>query len=137
MGDAFIDTDVLIRLLTGDDPVKQAAAAALFEKVASGELVVAAPDTVIADAVHVLSSRALYHLGREQIASMLRPLLALSGFRVQQQTIVIRALDLYAATRLDWGDVMIAAAMERAGSSILYAYDRDFDRLPGIVRHEP
>ncbi len=137
MSDSYIDTDVIIRLLTGDDPAKQAAAAALFERVASGELVVAAPDTVIADAVHVLSSRVLYHLDRDQIASLLRPLVSLSGFRVQQRAVVLRALDLYEATRLDWGDVTIAASMERSGSTVLYAYDRDFDRIAGIERREP
>lgn len=51
----FVDTDVLIRLLTGDDPAKQAQAADLFEQVERGELQLAAPNTVIADAVYVLS----------------------------------------------------------------------------------
>ena len=33
MTQPFIDTDVLIRFLTGDDPKKQAAAAILFEQI--------------------------------------------------------------------------------------------------------
>ena len=137
MSEPHIDTDVIIRLLTGDDAVKQAAAAALFEKVANGDLVIAAPDTVIADALHVLSSPKLYRLPRGQIASLLRPLVSLPGFRVQQRTVVLRALDLYAAANLDWGDVMIAASMERMGSTVVYSYDRDFDRLPHVTRNEP
>lgn len=71
MSDPYIDTDVIIRLLTGDDVVKQVAAASLFERVASGKLTIAAPDTVIADAVHVLSSPRLYHLSREHVSSLL------------------------------------------------------------------
>lgn len=137
MSDPHIDTDVIVRLLTGDDVVKQDAAASLFKRVASGELTIAAPDTVIADAVHVLSSPKLYHLSREHIASLLRPLVSLTGFHVQQRTVVLRALDLYEATRLDWGDVMIAASMERARSTLLYSYDRGFDRLPSVTRREP
>lgn len=58
----FVDTDVIIRLLTGDDPVKQAQAASLFEQVEQGKLSLAAPDTVIADAVFVLASPRLYHV---------------------------------------------------------------------------
>ena len=50
MTQPFIDTDVIIRFLTGDDPDKQAAATALFEQVEQGLLTVQAPDTVIADA---------------------------------------------------------------------------------------
>ena len=33
----FVDTDVIIRLLTGDDPVKQAQAVVLFEQVEQAE----------------------------------------------------------------------------------------------------
>ena len=33
MATPFIDTDVIIRFLTGDDPQKQAAAITLFEQV--------------------------------------------------------------------------------------------------------
>jgi len=49
----FIDTDVIIRFLTGDDLQKQAAATTLFEQIEQGILTVVAPDTVIADAVYV------------------------------------------------------------------------------------
>lgn len=137
MNDPYIDTDIIIRLLTGDDVAKQAAAAALFERVAEGGLVISAPDTVIADAVHVLSSSKLYHLSRGRIASLLRPLVSLNGFRVTQRAVVLRALDLYETTNLDWGDVMIVAAMERDKSKAVYSYDRHFDRIPSIERFEP
>ena len=56
MTQPFIDTDVIIRFLTGDDPEKQAAATRLFEQIEQGFLTVQAPDTVIADAVYVLAS---------------------------------------------------------------------------------
>jgi predicted nucleic acid-binding protein len=70
----FVDTDVIIRLLTGDDPTKQAQAAALFEQVEQGHLQLTAPDTVIADAVYVLSSPRLYHLPRAGVAALLTAL---------------------------------------------------------------
>ena len=57
--DPFVDTDVILRLLTGDDPTKQQAARVLFEQVEKGVLTLAAPDTVIADAVFVLASKLL------------------------------------------------------------------------------
>ncbi len=38
MADAFVDADVIVRLLTGDDLEKQARAAALFEAVEGGAL---------------------------------------------------------------------------------------------------
>ena len=133
----FVDTDVIIRLLTGDDPQKQAAAKALFEQVEQGTLTVSAPDTVIADAVFVLSSPRLYHLPRTQVAALLTTLVRLPHFHVQQRKTVLRALELYAATNLDFGDVMILAAMEQGQSQVLYSYDKEFDRMATITRQEP
>ncbi len=133
----FVDTDVIIRLLTQDDPEKQAAAAALFEQVERGELTLAAPDTVIADAVYVLSSPRLYNLPRDEIRAMLTALIRLPGFQVRNRRAVLRALDLYATTGIDFGDALIVASMEQAGSQIVHSYDAHFDRIPGVQRVEP
>jgi uncharacterized protein len=133
----FIDTDVIIRFLTGDDPEKQAAATALFEQVEQGLLSVQAPDTVIADAVYVLSSPRLYNIARSAIQEMLAALVRLPQFHVQNRLSVLRALDLYASTRLDFGDTLIIASMEQQGSHLLYSYDTDFDHIQGITRREP
>lgn len=137
MSRPFIDTDILIRFLTGDDPQKQAAAAALLERVARGELEVAAPDTVIADAVYVLSSTRWYNLPRRRVQELLAPLVRLPRLKVQHRRAVLRALELYGSTRLDFGDALIVAAMEQAGAQVLYSYDTGFDRLPQITRREP
>ena len=133
----FVDTDVLIRLLSGDDPQKQAAAAALFIAVEQGHLTVAAPETVIADAVYVLASPRLYRLPRAQVAALLTPLVRLTNFRVRNRRAVLRALDLYRSTTLDFGDALIVASMEEQHSHVLYSYDTDFDRIPSVQRHEP
>src|SRR5579859_1141215 len=131
----FLDTDVLIRLLTGDDPAKQAAAKALFERIEQGQLTVAAPDTVVANAVYVLSSKRLYNLPRPQISALLTPLVRLPALRIKNKGTVLRALELYGTTtQLDFGDVFILAAMERVRARELYSYDQDFDRVQGISR---
>ena len=133
----FIDTDVIIRFLTGDDPKKQVAATALFEQVEQGTLTVAAPDTVITDAVYVLSSPRLYHLARSEVRELLTVLIQLPHFQVQNRLAVLRALELYGSSKLDFGDVLIIACMELQHSEILYSYDADFDRFDSINRQEP
>lgn len=137
MKEPFVDTDVLIRFLTQDDPEKQAAAAALLEKVQTGQLKVMAPDTVIADAVYVLTSPRLYHLPRSQVRDLLAPLVRLPGFLIQNKSAILRALDLYADTSLDFGDALVVASMERNGSVVVYSYDTHFDQIAGIARTEP
>jgi len=137
MTEPHIDTDVLIRLLTGDDPVKQAQAKALFQQVEAGQITLQAPDTVIADAVYVLSSPHIYHLPRVQVQALLTPLVRLPGFKVQNRRMLLRALELYATTNSGFGDVMILASMEQRGSRELYSYDQGFDRITRISRLEP
>ena len=137
MNGAFVDTDVLIRLITGDDPVKQAAAEALFARVEAGALALRAPDTVIADAVFVLTSPRLYALPRPLVREKLAHLVGLPAFLVHNRRLLLRALDIFAMTNLDFGDAMIVATMERRNASTLYSYDHGFDRMPGISRREP
>lgn len=133
----FVDTDVIIRLVTGDDLEKQERAAHLFQQVEAGALTIAAPDTVIADAVYVLASPSLYGLSRIEVAEILGALVRLTHFRVENRAVVLGALHRYAASRLDFGDAMLLAAMQTQGSSDLYSYDTDFDRYPGVARREP
>jgi predicted nucleic acid-binding protein len=135
----FLDTDVIIRFLTGDDPIKQEKAAKLFEQIEQGKLTVAAPDTVIADAVYVLSSPRLYNVPRHEVASLLIPLVRLPGFRVKERRTVLAALTLYGSgtTKIDFGDAMIAASMRQSGSTTVYSFDADFGKIEGISRREP
>ena len=137
MSNPFIDTDVIIRLLTGDDPRKQSRATALFKQVEEGSLILEAPDTVIADAVYVLASKALYAKSRTEVQELLTPLLRLAGFRVSNKRVVLRALEIYGTTNRDFGDAMIVAAMEQRATEELYSFDRGFNNFPGVKRVEP
>ena len=137
MSEPHVDTDVIIRLLTGDDPQKQAAAQALFESVEAQRISLAAPDTVIADAVFVLSSPRLYAQPRAHVSAMLSRLVRLPSFKVAQRKIVLSALALYGEKNVDFGDAMIVASMREHGEATVYSYDEDFDRFTFIDRREP
>src|SRR5437870_2531744 len=96
----YLDTNVIIRYLTGDDPHKQAASAALFHRIQQKELTVSIPDTVVAECVYVLSSRNLYHKTRTEIRFLLYPILALEGVKLAQRRILLRTLDIYATYQI-------------------------------------
>ena len=137
MSEPFVDTDAIIGLLTGDDPQKQAEAADLFKQVEAGNLRIAAPDTVIADAVYVLSSPRLYNVPRSQVQELLAPLVRLPNFRVRNKPAVLLALQHYSNNNIDFGDALIMASMQQANSQVLYSYDTDFDRFPDVMRRSP
>jgi len=138
MSEPLCDTSVLIRLIAGDDPDKQDHAIELFERVEAETLSLAAPDTVIADAVFVLTSKRLYNKTREEVAAKLTTLVRLPNFRVQNRHTVLHALRLFAtASHLDFGDAMLAAMAQQSNASTIYSYDTDFDRISGVTRLEP
>src|SRR5690242_20866810 len=100
MDEAFADANVILRLVTGDDPQKQQASLRLFQAVRDGRLILRTPVTTIADAVYVLTSPRQYHLSRTDAAAMLIPLVKLPGFKVQHRRAVLRALDLFGTTQI-------------------------------------
>ena len=57
--------------------------------------------------------------------------------RLSLTTAITEALQIYASSKLDFGDAMIAASMRLDGLATLYSYDRDFDRLADVTRLEP
>ena len=136
-GAPYVDTDVLIRFLTGDDLDKQAQAAALLARVETEELTLRMPDTAIADAVFVLSSPRLYRVPRGDVRDMLGAIVRLPGLEVDNRAVVLAALDVFAETGVDFGDAMIVASMRGSNSTELYSYDADFDRFSDLVRRVP
>ena len=135
--DAFVDADVIVRLLTGDDPRKQARAAALFEQVEAGEVRLRLLASTLADVVYVLTSPRLYATPRAKAADLLAVLVRLPAVVMDDRETALGALDLFARSNLDFGDALTAAAMAQEGVDALYSYDRDFDRLAGLRRIEP
>lgn len=132
----YVDTDVILRLITHDDLKKQEAAAKLFEEVEKGKLILFAPDTVIADAVYVLSSPRLYNFPRAEIRDVLVALLRFTNFKVDNKQAVMTALDLYANSKIDFGDTLLIALTLQTKKKEIYSYDRDFDKFSGIKRKE-
>ena len=138
MDHIFFDTNIIIRFLTGDDLRKQAAAAALFsERIEKKEVTLYAPDSVICDAVFVLSSPKNYNKSREEIRELLFPLVSLENLKIANRRTLLRALDIYATHLVDFSDAFLKATMEAAQARTIYSYDTDFDRFPDITRQEP
>jgi uncharacterized protein len=133
----FIDTNVLIRYMTNDE-VKQAAQAQhLFERVSQGKESITTSEVVIAEVVHILSSKKLYNIPRPEIRAHLERFLRLKGLTMSSKHICIRALELYEMTNLDFVDTFIAASVERGKGAYIVSFDKKIDRITTIERKEP
>lgn len=133
----FIDTNIFLRHLTRDDPVKAQACFELFKKAEKNEITLITTEAVISEVVYVLSSKRLYNLSHSEIRSLLYPILSLKGLKLANRKMYLRTLDLYATYSLDFEDCLVVAQMERQNITEIYTYDRDFDRISNITRLEP
>ena len=133
----FVDTNIVVRLLARDDPTKTAHCRALFERAARGEIELVTSEAVILEVVQVLSSPKLYRMNRSDLAAVLRPVIEIKGLRLDHKRSVLRALDLYETTNLDFTDCLAVEHVRRAGLGGIYSYDQGFDRVRGVRRLEP
>jgi uncharacterized protein len=133
----FLDTNVVIRYLTQDNPDQTTRATKLLQQIETGERQMTTCEGVLVEIVQVLSSKRLYNLPRSDIASALSDILRLRGLRLPHRSTYLRALDLYASTSLDFVDALALAHMERGKLQTIVSFDRDFDRFPQVTRHEP
>jgi len=122
-----VDTNVLVRLITRDNP-KQAAVAEAF--VAKGAWV-SLP--ALAEATWVLS--AVYQLRAPQIATAVEMLLAHKDLTLQESDVVSAALDNFRKKpALGFSDCLLLEAARKAGHLPLGTFDRDLGRLRGAAR---
>ena len=122
-----VDTNVLVRLLTRDDP-KQLAAAESFVQVGAW-----ISHLVLMEAVWVLD--AVYRVKPEQIATGIEMLLDHQQLVVQDAETVKTAVAQYRKhPRLGFSDCLILAVAHRAGHTPLGTFDRGLSKLPGIQK---
>lgn len=122
-----VDTNVLVRLLTRDDP-RQVAAAEAF--VARGAWV---SHVVLVEATWVLTS--VYGLDASALARAVEMLLDHRDLTLQDADVVAAALARFRKRRgVGFSDCVVLEAARRSGHLPLGTFDRDLARLDGAQR---
>lgn len=128
---AFIDTNVLIRHLTGDPPAQARRATRFLE--GADELLLG--DLILAEVAYVLES--FYELVRVRVADNLRAILAYPAIRVLDAELLQRSIEVYEVDGLDFADAYLVASAERTGIGVIASFDRSIDRVTTVRREEP
>lgn len=129
--EALVDTNVLVRHLTGDPP-REARRATAF--LAAGHVLLL-NDVILAELVYVLSS--YYARPRAEVAEAARSLLAMPSIAVRDPLLLQRTVELFEAEGLAFHDAYLVAAAERTGVRRIASFDRDLDRVGTVERIEP
>jgi predicted nucleic acid-binding protein len=128
---AFLDTNVLVRHLTGDPPEMAARATAYLQ--AAGTLLLT--DLVAAETVYVLES--FYEAHRQEIAQAVRSLVAFQSVLCVDSALLLRAIEVYEEARIDFAEAYLVACAETTGIGRIASFDRSIDRVGTVQRVEP
>lgn len=128
---AFLDTNVLVRHLTGDPPSLAARATRYLE--AADDLLL--PDLIFAEVAYVLDS--FYEVPRAELVDILRAVLGFPAIRVLDTELLQRTVEVYEVHRLDFADAYLVASAERTGVGVVASFDRAIDRVGTVRRDEP
>jgi predicted nucleic-acid-binding protein len=123
-----VDTNVLVRVLVGDDPAQHRAAMSRLRgmrRKGEGALVV---PVVVAEAGWVLAS--VYGYDRKQIVAALRGVLATPPFVFTQRDAVIAALSTYESGSADLSDYLIVELARTEGCTKVLTFDRKLLKEP-------
>lgn len=130
-----LDANIILRFLTNDDPKKADACTSLLERLERNETQVWLPDLALADIIWTLEK--FYRLSKTKINDLLTPIINLPGLHYSNKDTAYTALAFYTRYNIDWTDAIIAAQVISKKTEVIYSYDRDFDKIPGITRMEP
>ena len=126
-----LDTNVLIRYLTEDDPVQaRKAAACINTTVARGERCFVST-VVLCELSWVLLGA--YEVSKNDLLQTLDRLLATTQFAIGHKDLVRQAVEAYRSGRADFADYIIGAMSREAGCTTTATFDR---RLRNDVRFQ-
>ncbi len=128
---AFVDTNILVRHLTGDPPAMAARATAYLAS--ASELYLA--DLIVAETVYVLES--YYEVPRSQVAVAMRSLIAFDAIVTVDPALLLRAIEVYEIDRLDFAEAYLVACAESTGVGRVVSFDKAIDRMATVERVEP
>jgi predicted nucleic acid-binding protein len=128
---AFVDTNILVRHLTGDPPDMAALATAYLGS--ASELLLT--DLVVAETIYVLES--FYKTPRPQVAEAMRSLIAFGSIITVDPALLLRAVEIYETDRLDFAEAYSVASAETSGVNRVASFDISIDRIKTIERVDP
>jgi predicted nucleic acid-binding protein len=128
---AFLDTNVIVRHLTGVPPGTAARATEYLRR----ETELFLTDLVAAETVYVLES--YYETPRGQLCQAVRSLIAFESVVCVDPSLLLRAIEVYEIDRVDFAEAYLVVSAETTGVRRIASFDRSLDRVRSVERVEP
>lgn len=135
MPSPLLDTNVLLRHITGDHAELTPRARAFIGRVQAGEISVRISDQAVFETAHTMMG--MYRATREDVRDAVLPFIRLPNVLIQRKSQWDDVFALFLSTPLSLVDSYHVVLMSRLRITEIVSFDRDFDRVPGITRIEP
>jgi len=118
-----LDTNVLVRYLTQDNPAQFAKAAAFIDAASEREERFLVNTPVVCELVWVLT--AVYDYSREEIAEALEQIFTTAQFEIERLDEARQALGDFRSSKADFSDALIGRINRSLGATHTVTFDRD------------
>jgi predicted nucleic acid-binding protein len=135
MSEPFLDTNVFLRHLLGDEPAQSPRASAYFRAIDQGRSRARISDIVIFEVVFTLERG--YRRSKAEIQSAVLPLLELPGIALPGKRKFREVFRLYVEQNISFADAYHVVLMKSLRLRQIVSFDRDFNRIPTVQRVEP
>ena len=125
----LLDTNVLVRHVSGAPANQSRAATALLKGADDGDLLLT--DVHIAEFVWVLQS-SIYQADRQTISAALEAILALPAISVANPSLLQDAIDIYLQRAMNWTDAYLIASARAVKATDVVSFDRFDARIDGL-----
>jgi len=126
-----IDTNLLVRYLTDDEPQKAKAVDALLNRAAKGELKILIPPVIIAELVWVLES--FYKMIPDEVAELVEAILNTPEIDIQEKSLIKSALKIYRNKNIDLIDAWIIEFAKVRKAQRIYTFDKKHFKDTGEI----
>jgi predicted nucleic-acid-binding protein len=126
-----LDTNVLVRYLTQDDPKQAAIATKVIEEAAAREEKMLVHPIVFCELIWVLETA--YGFPKADILKILERILRTAQFEFSEKDLLWLALAVYRSSKGDFSDYYLGRANEKAGAGVTLSFDRS---LKGDARFQ-
>ena len=116
-----LDTNVLVRYLTQDDPEQAAISTKVIEEAAAKEEKLFLHPLIFCELIWVLESA--YGFPKADILRVLERILRTAGFEIHEKDLLWLALADYRSGKGDFSDYYLGRANERAGAKVTLSFD--------------
>ena len=125
----ILDTNTIIRFMTGEPENQAKAVATLIEQCDAGKLKLVFLPMVVAECVFVLTS--FYKQERKDVCDALRYFIESPDIEVDEEDRLLEALAIFSRHKIDFVDCYLAAAGKELGIPVA-SFDKDFGRLDDV-----